>query len=185
MIVKVQPRHNRRALHGWNGARWRRRSPAEICQRRWRLGHRSFRGITVDSHGVAQVGEYPWTPIPLGSPSAAQVSPGALAPRMPRSIKVDRSALSEASTRALGPGTNVTRRRRHRELRLKKSVPNMPAKKGHKSALSARPKNRLCASTCCCGLDGQQLLFVNVWRYASSPHMRAHIAGSQIAFTRI
>ena len=30
---------------GWNGARWRRRSLAEIRQRRWALGHRSFRGI--------------------------------------------------------------------------------------------------------------------------------------------
>lgn len=50
---------------GWNGARWRRRSLAEIRQRRWALGHRSFRGITVDSQGVAEVGEHPWTPILL------------------------------------------------------------------------------------------------------------------------
>ncbi|WP_104158178.1 hypothetical protein [Mycobacterium avium] len=48
---------------GWNGARWRRRSLAEIRQRRWALGHRSFRGIRVDSRGVAEVGEHPWTPI--------------------------------------------------------------------------------------------------------------------------
>jgi hypothetical protein len=52
----------------WNGARWRRRSLAEIRQRRWTLGHRSFRGITVDSQGVAQVGEHPWTPILLRVP---------------------------------------------------------------------------------------------------------------------
>lgn len=50
---------------GWNGARWRRRSLAEIRQRRWAVGHRSFRGITVDSQGVAEVGEHPWTPILL------------------------------------------------------------------------------------------------------------------------
>ena len=53
---------------GWNGARWRRRSLAEIRQRRWALGHRSFRGITVDSQGVAVVGEHPWTPILLRVP---------------------------------------------------------------------------------------------------------------------
>jgi len=47
----------------WNGARWRRRSLAEIRQRRWALGHRSFRGITIDSQGVAEVGEHPWTAI--------------------------------------------------------------------------------------------------------------------------
>jgi hypothetical protein len=52
----------------WNGARWRRRSLAEIRQRRWALGHRSFRGITVDSRGVAEVGQYPWTPILLRVP---------------------------------------------------------------------------------------------------------------------
>jgi hypothetical protein len=50
---------------GWNGARWRRRSLAEIRQRRWQLGHRSFRGVAVDSQGVAEVGEHPWTPILL------------------------------------------------------------------------------------------------------------------------
>lgn len=49
----------------WNGARWRRRSLAEIRQKRWALGHKSFRGITVDSQGVAVVGEHPWTPIYL------------------------------------------------------------------------------------------------------------------------
>ena len=53
---------------GWNGARWRRRSLAEIRQRRWVLGHRSFRGITVDSQGVAEVGQHPWTPILLRVP---------------------------------------------------------------------------------------------------------------------
>lgn len=52
----------------WNGARWRRRSLAEIRQRRWLLGHRSFRGITVDSLGVAEVGEHSWTPILLRVP---------------------------------------------------------------------------------------------------------------------
>jgi hypothetical protein len=52
----------------WNGARWRRRSLAEIRQRRWLLGHRSFRGISVDSQGVAVVGEHPWTPILLRVP---------------------------------------------------------------------------------------------------------------------
>jgi hypothetical protein len=52
----------------WNGARWRRRSLAEIRQRRWVLGHRSFRGITVDSQGVAEVGEHSWTPILLRVP---------------------------------------------------------------------------------------------------------------------
>ena len=31
---------------GWNGARWRRRSLAEIRQRRSKLGHKSFRGIS-------------------------------------------------------------------------------------------------------------------------------------------
>jgi hypothetical protein len=50
---------------GWNGARWRRRSLAEIRQRRWALGHRSFRGIAVDGQGVAEVGDHPWTPILL------------------------------------------------------------------------------------------------------------------------
>ena len=48
---------------GWNGARWRRRSLAELRQKRWALGHRSFRGITADSQGVAVVGDHPWTPI--------------------------------------------------------------------------------------------------------------------------
>jgi hypothetical protein len=43
----------------WNSARWRRRSLAEIRQRRWALGHKSFRGITVDGLGVAEVGEHP------------------------------------------------------------------------------------------------------------------------------
>ena len=50
---------------GWNGARWRRRSLAEIRQRRWALGHRSFRGIAVDAQGVAEVGSHAWTPILL------------------------------------------------------------------------------------------------------------------------
>jgi hypothetical protein len=49
----------------WNGSRWRRRSLAEIRQRRWKLGHRSYRGIAVDGQGVAEVGEHPWTPILL------------------------------------------------------------------------------------------------------------------------
>lgn len=49
----------------WNGARWRRRALAEIRQRRWVLGHKSFRGITVDSQGVAEVGDHPWTAIYL------------------------------------------------------------------------------------------------------------------------
>lgn len=53
---------------GWNGVRWRRRSLAEIRQRRWALGHRSFRGIAVDSKGVAEVGEHPWTAILLRVP---------------------------------------------------------------------------------------------------------------------
>jgi hypothetical protein len=53
---------------GWNGLRWRRRSLAEIRQRRWTLGHKSFRGITVDSQGVAEVGEHPWTWIDLRVP---------------------------------------------------------------------------------------------------------------------
>ncbi|BBZ12073.1 hypothetical protein [Mycobacterium branderi] len=53
---------------GWNGKRWRRRSLAEIRQRRWALGHRSFRGITVDNQGGAEVGEHPWTPILLRVP---------------------------------------------------------------------------------------------------------------------
>jgi hypothetical protein len=47
----------------WNGARWMRRRKAEIRQKRWALGHKSFRGITVDGCGVAEVGEHPWTPI--------------------------------------------------------------------------------------------------------------------------
>ena len=50
---------------GWKGARWRRRSLAEIRQRRWALGHRSFRGVVVDGQGVAEVGDHPWTPIRL------------------------------------------------------------------------------------------------------------------------
>ncbi len=54
--------------HGWNGARWRRRSLAEIRQRRWVLGHKSFRGIVVDNQGVAEVGEHPWTQILLRVP---------------------------------------------------------------------------------------------------------------------
>jgi hypothetical protein len=49
----------------WNGARWRRRSLAEIRLRRADLGHKSFRGITVGSQGLAEVGEHPWTPILL------------------------------------------------------------------------------------------------------------------------
>lgn len=52
----------------WNGARWRRRALAEIRQRRWAFGHKSFRGITVDSQGVAEVGDHPWTPIYLRVP---------------------------------------------------------------------------------------------------------------------
>jgi hypothetical protein len=48
---------------GWNASRWLRRRKAEIRQKRWALGHQSFRGITVDSDGVAVVGEHPWTPI--------------------------------------------------------------------------------------------------------------------------
>ncbi|OBH25166.1 hypothetical protein A5692_03570 [Mycobacterium sp. E342] len=50
---------------GWNGARWRRRSLAVIRQRRSALGHRSFRGIAVDSQGIAEVGDHLWTPILL------------------------------------------------------------------------------------------------------------------------
>ncbi|OAN36797.1 hypothetical protein A4X20_06275 [Mycolicibacterium iranicum] len=53
---------------GWNGARWRRRSLAEIRQRRWALGHKSFRGLAVDSEGVVEVGVHPWTPIVLRVP---------------------------------------------------------------------------------------------------------------------
>jgi hypothetical protein len=49
----------------WNGARWRRRTLAEIRRKRWELGHKCFRGITVDSQGVAEVGDHPWTPIYL------------------------------------------------------------------------------------------------------------------------
>lgn len=52
----------------WDDRRWRRRSLVEIRQRRWALGHRSFRGISVDSQGVAEVGEHPWTPIVLRVP---------------------------------------------------------------------------------------------------------------------
>jgi hypothetical protein len=52
----------------WNGVRWRRHSLAEIRQRRWALGHKSFRGIAVDSEGVAEVGDHPWTPILLRVP---------------------------------------------------------------------------------------------------------------------
>ena len=52
----------------WNGARWRRRSLAEIRRKRWELGHKSFRGITVDGQGVAEVGEHPWAPILLRVP---------------------------------------------------------------------------------------------------------------------
>jgi hypothetical protein len=53
---------------GWNEARWRRRSLAEIRQRRFELGHKSFRGISVDTLGVAIAGEHPWTPILLRVP---------------------------------------------------------------------------------------------------------------------
>jgi hypothetical protein len=53
---------------GWNGRRWRRQSLAEIRLRRADLGDRSFRGITVDSQGLAEVGEHPWTPISLRVP---------------------------------------------------------------------------------------------------------------------
>ena len=49
----------------WNGARWRRRTLAEIRRKRWELGHKCFRGITVDSQRVAEVGDHPWTPIYL------------------------------------------------------------------------------------------------------------------------
>ncbi|MFZ3318148.1 MAG: hypothetical protein WA622_21745, partial [Mycobacterium sp.] len=52
----------------WNGVRWRRRSLAAIRQKRWEVGHKSFRGITVDSEGVAEVGDHPWTPILLRVP---------------------------------------------------------------------------------------------------------------------
>lgn len=52
----------------WNGVRWRRRALAEIRKRRCALGHKSFRGITVDSRGVAEVGDHPWTPIYLRVP---------------------------------------------------------------------------------------------------------------------
>jgi hypothetical protein len=52
----------------WNGRRWRVRSLAEIRQRRYALGHKSFRGIVVDSQGIAEVGEHPWTPILLRVP---------------------------------------------------------------------------------------------------------------------
>ena len=52
----------------WNGRRWRVRSLAEIRQRRYELGHTSFRGITVDGQGVAEVGQHPWTPILLRVP---------------------------------------------------------------------------------------------------------------------
>jgi hypothetical protein len=52
----------------WNGARWRRWSLAEIRERRFALEHRSLRGITVDSEGVAVVGDHPWTPILLRVP---------------------------------------------------------------------------------------------------------------------
>lgn len=52
----------------WNGARWRRRSLAEIRRKRCELGHKSFRGITVDSQGVAEVEDHPTTPILLRVP---------------------------------------------------------------------------------------------------------------------
>jgi len=48
---------------GWNGARWRRRSKAEIRLNRAIIGHTSVRGIAVDSGGNATVGDHPWTPI--------------------------------------------------------------------------------------------------------------------------
>ncbi|MGO9925878.1 MAG: hypothetical protein ACLPLP_06965 [Mycobacterium sp.] len=55
---------------GWNGARWRRRSLAEIRQRRFELGHKSFRGISAHAQGVAIAGEHPWTPILLRVPNS-------------------------------------------------------------------------------------------------------------------
>jgi len=56
-------RDGREAPAGWNGARWRRRSLAEIRIKRAAIEHKSARGITVDSEGVATVGDHPWTPI--------------------------------------------------------------------------------------------------------------------------
>lgn len=61
-------REGREPPSNWNGARWRRRRLAEIRQKRWALEHKSLRGITVDSQGVAEVGEHPWTPIYLRVP---------------------------------------------------------------------------------------------------------------------
>lgn len=58
-------REGREPPSNWNGVRWRRRTLAEIRPKRWALGHKSFRGITVDSQGVAEVGDHPWTPIYL------------------------------------------------------------------------------------------------------------------------
>ena len=52
----------------WNGARWRRRSLAGIRQKRFALEHKSLRGFTVDSQGVVEVGDHPWTPILLRVP---------------------------------------------------------------------------------------------------------------------
>ena len=52
----------------WNGMRWRCRSLAEIRRKRWKLGHKSLRCIAVNSEGVADVGEHPWTPILLRVP---------------------------------------------------------------------------------------------------------------------
>jgi hypothetical protein len=56
-------REGREARPDWNAARWLRRRKAEIRQKRWALGHKSFRGITIDNQGAAEVGEHPWTPI--------------------------------------------------------------------------------------------------------------------------
>jgi hypothetical protein len=61
-------REGREPPSGWYGARWRPRALAEVRQKRWVLGHKSFRGITVDSQGVAEVGNHPWTPILLRVP---------------------------------------------------------------------------------------------------------------------
>lgn len=58
-------REGREPPSDWNGSRWMRRRKAEIRQKRWALGHKSFRGVTVDSQGVAEVGDHPWTPIYL------------------------------------------------------------------------------------------------------------------------
>jgi len=58
-------RNGRESPSDWNGALSRRWSLTEIRQGRWALGHKSCRGIAVDSQGVAVVGEHPWTRILL------------------------------------------------------------------------------------------------------------------------